>query len=280
MNKFIVSSWRCYTPFGREFYQPMEDYFLSSLGKYRDEFDRLYIIDSQWEVGKIPDWVTVVRTNPNKRYYETYKEIVPSLPEGAVLFLDNDMVIYKKGIISTIFSHLENHDIVSIYDTIGEKKYEELGGQSKFCPYLFASRVKTLLPFLDCEWGPVPWGETLSELTDRILKAGLKPYEMEEDKSNFLFGEELGNKKSRDLGYYHIRAGSTPAYLLSHRKRGDSQYKDWLKNQPKSEYLRQFAWYWIIGGSQFMNKDLVEELGIGYPDWLKYVESFRKYYGL
>ena len=276
-SKAIVVNLRSYTPFGKSFYQPIEDYFMSNLTHYKDEFDHLYIIDSEWGFGKLPDWVTILSVPTNLRYYEAFKEVLPLIKEDEVLFLDNDMVIYKPRVIFEAFEWLKKYDVVSIYDTIG-KTFQELGGKSKFCPYFFATRKETLMKFRDCEWGPkMPEHETLGELTAKILEAGLHPKEIEEDKSDFLFGEKLGDRRSKNLGYFHIRAGSTPAYLLAHKERGDKQYSDYLKNQPRSEYLRHFAFYQIMGGDV---SPVLEDLKLGVGEWDEYVKNFRIFHGL
>jgi hypothetical protein len=280
-SKALLCSFHCYTPFGRKFYQPILDNFTEMLFRYRNEFDTVYLLDSQWGIEPIADWVKVIVTNPSLRYYDAYKEVVPMVKEDMVLFVDNDMFIYRTRVIFEAFEWLKKYDVASIYDTIGEKHYLKLGGQSKFCPYFFATRTETLKKFINCEWGPkMPEHETLGELTQKMLEAGLRPKEIEEDKSDFLFGTELGERRSKNLGYYHIRAGSTPAYLLAHRERGDSQYFDYIKNQPKSEYLRQLAWYWIMGGNKFINIQLLTEIGENYGDWFKYIENFRIFHGL
>jgi len=277
-TKAIISAFHCYNPFGRKFYQPIEDYFIGNLEKYRNEFDRLYILDSQWSPRTFKDWITVLNTNPSERYYDVYKKILPNIKEDEVLFLDNDMVIYKPRVIFEAFEWLKKYDAVSIYDTIGEKHFQKLGGQSKFCPYFFCSRTETLKRFTDCEWGPnMPEHETLGKLTEKMLEVGMKPKEIEEDKSNFLFGEELGERRSKNLGYYHVRSGSLPAYLLSHRERGDKQYWEYLKNQPKSEYLRHCAWFEIMGGEV---TPIITDLNIPIYKWEEYVKNFRIFHGL
>lgn len=275
-TKAIICSFHCYTPFGRKFYQPIEDYFMAAMTKYKNEFDHLYIIDSQWGFEKLPGWATLFPLSPHLRYYDAYKFVLPSIKEDEVLLLDNDMVIYRPRVICEAFEWLKSHGVVSIYDTIGTKHYQKLGGQSKFCPYFFAAKTETLKQFLDCEWGPVPWGETLSELTAKMLESGICPKEIEEDKSNFLFGEK-NEGKSKNLGYYHIRSGSTPAYLLSHRERGDKQYADYIKHQPRSEYLRQFAWYQIMGGDV---TPILKDLNIGLGEWDEYIKGFKEFHGL
>jgi len=278
MSRAIITSMHCYTPWGRDYYQPIEDYFIGNLTKYKDEFDHLYILDSQWGFEPLPEWITVIKTNPSVRYYDAYKQVLPDIKEEEVLFLDNDFVIYKPGVISMIFGWLKEYGVASIFDTIGDFKTDKMNGKNKLCPYFFASSKKLLMNYLDVDWGNhMPHSETLGLLTEEMLKDNIKLWEMQEDKSNFLFGETLGSRRSKNFGYYHVRSGSTPAYLLSHRQRGDRQYTDYLKNQPKSEYLRQMAWYQIMGGDV---DSLIGDLVIGINEWSEYIKNFKIFHGL
>jgi hypothetical protein len=283
MSRAIVVAFHKYTPFGGEYYEPLLDFFLAKMREYKDEYDKLYICDSNWNIDpkKFKGLnVEVIRTNPHLRYYDTYKHVLPQIKEDLVLFMDNDMVVYKPGRIKAAFLYLEprEKEVVSIFDTIGSRTFPELNGKSKICPYWFAVRTKLLMQFRDCEWGPVYWGETLSELTLKMIEAGVKFYEWQEDKNNILFdGTQDGEGKSFDLGYYHVRAGSTPAYLLATKKYGNiDTYNDYLKNQPKSEYLRQCAWYQYMGGNPY---EIVKEVSEGF-DFKDYYEKFLQYHCL
>jgi hypothetical protein len=280
LSRAIVVAFHKYTPFGGEFYEPLLDFFIQNMKKYQDEFDTLYLVDSTWNIEE--DWnkVKVIKVNPNLRYYDAYKEILPKIEEHLILFMDNDMVIYKKGVIDATFEKLgEGFDVVSIYDTIGTFTSPLLNGKSKFCPYWFATGTAMLKDFTKCQWGPVAWGETLSELTTDMLKEDIKPFEWEEDKSNCLYdGTQEGNK-SKDLGYYHIRAGSTPAVLLAWENSPEhrEEYKKYIEQQPKTEYLRQCAWYQYIGGNP---ERIVLDTQIELVKWNGYIERFKKYHGL
>ena len=97
------------------------------------------------------------------------------------------------------------YDVVSIIDSIGTYKTDKLKNGNKLCPYLFATRTELLKKYLDVEWGPdMPYCETLGHLTEAMLKDNVRVFELEEDKTDF---------PTKDLGYYHVRAGSTPAWL-------------------------------------------------------------------
>src|SRR5882724_8912056 len=110
MTRAICVAFHKYTPFGDEFYEPLLDFFLQQIKKYEDEFDRLYIVDSNWNIDplKLVDiQSTVIKVNPHLRYYDAYKEILPQIKEDLVLFMDNDMVVYKHWRIDTTFNILD-----------------------------------------------------------------------------------------------------------------------------------------------------------------------------
>src|SRR3990167_6005036 len=223
MTRAVIMSWRNYQPYGKEFYDPMWYGFLHNLKLWANEFDKLYILDSQWnftqedarQLSLVKDNFEFVITDPADRYYDAYKNFLPQVKEDLVLFLDNDMVIYKSGVVDSIFIVHETdkehkiNGVVSIYDTIGDFKTDKMKGKNKFCPYLFSAPRDLLMKYLDIDWGPdMPYCETFGHLTEKMLEDGVRPFEWEEDKTDF---------PTKDFGWYHIRAGSTPAWLLAEK---------------------------------------------------------------
>jgi len=299
MTRAVLVCFHKYTPYGDKYYEPIYTYFMHKMNKHVGEFDKLYLLDSNWEIANNHSFAEIIRVNPHTRYYDVYKEVLPQIKEDSVLLMDNDMVVYREGIIRKAFDsvdYISVHDdkdnrvvdpvvafhVASIYDTIGTYQTNKMNGKNKLCPYFFAVPRNTLMEYRDCEWGPnMPEHETLGKLTEVMLNDGLKPYEFEEDKSNLLFNESGSYEgSSKDLGYYHIRSGSLPAVLLSWRQFDNPQFQKYIKEQPKTEYLRQFAWYWIMGGSIYMDQSLFKDLGVDYASWLIYVEKFRQYHHL
>lgn len=292
LSKAVVVAFHKYTPFGDEFYEPILDYFLKNMRKYENEYDKLYLLDSTWNIDpkKIEGLkAEIVKVNPSLRYYDAYKQILPEIKEYLVLFVDNDMIVYKEGVIKATFDKLETDiDVVSIYDSIGTYTTPLLNGKNKFCPYWFATGTLMLRDFLTVEWAPdMPYCETLGHLTEAMLKEKVIPYEWEEDKNNVLFDGTKDGEKGKNLGYYHIRAGSTPAYLLATKKYGDIQtYKDYLKNQPKSELLRHCAWYQYIldktyhpdAGWELL--EMLKDMEVDSTDFGRYMSRFEEYHGL
>lgn len=293
LSTAIVVAFHKYTPFGGEFYEPILDFFLQNMKKYENEYDHLYILDSTWNIDsqKIAGMkAEIIKINPSLRYYDAYKEFLPQVKELLVLFVDNDMVIYQEGMIKSAFEKLEGEfDVVSIYDTIGEKTFPQLNNKSKFCPYWFATGTTMLKDFVKCDWGPnMPLYETLGQLSECMLKEEVIPYEWEEDKSSIYFDGAQDGEKGKNLGYYHIRSGSLPAYLLATKFYGNKEtYSDYINQQPKREYLRQCAWFRYMcldNKTEAIYPDLLniitDDMKITLENWDKYFERFLNYHGL
>lgn len=279
-SRAVIVAFHKYTPFGDRFYEPIYNSFINRIEKYQKDFDTLYLVDSNWHINYLPPFAKIINVDPHLRYYDAYKEIVKQINEKYVLFMDNDMVVWQDHVIDDAFSFLsEGYDVVSIYDTIGEKTFSELNDKSKFCPYWFCTKRQTLLNYLQTDWGSnLPAYETLGKLTEEMLNNKLKPYEFEEDKDSIYFDGTKDGERGKQLGYYHIRAGSTPAYLLATKFYGNQDtYWKYLTEQPWNEYLRQFAWYQYMGGT---TGEILEDLHISIIDWMNYYDKFKRYHGL
>lgn len=295
MTRAIVVAFHKYTLFGDRYYEPILDFFVQNMKKYKDEYEKIYFVDSTWDIDirKLEGLnAEIVKVDPSLRYYDAYKKVLPDMKEDLVLFMDNDMVVYNEGVIRGTFLKLEpslndadTYDVVSIYDTIGSYETDKLNGKNKMCPYWFATKKDTLMKYLDVDWSPdaMPYTETFGLLTEAMLNDGLKPYEWEEDKSNCLFDEQQdGVLKGKDLGYYHIRAGSTPAYLLATKFYGNAKtYWDYINNQPRNELLRQCAWYeYMLGDISPALLLMLVDMKISAEEFYLYFHKFKKYHGL
>lgn len=292
MTRAIITCIHAYTPFGSEYYLPLFDNFINQLKKYEKEWDTVYILeDSNWKLPDrgLPEKYKFVSVDVHLRYFDAYKFILPHVKETAILFMDSDMVVYKPQMIEDAFEFLkEGYDVVTIYDTIGTMKVDLPDGKNKFCPYWFCTRKETLMKYLDVDWSAdsMPYTETFGLLTEAMLKDKLKPYEFEEDKNSIYIDGRQDDKKN--LGYYHIRSGSVPAYLLATKKYGNyDTYVKYLQEQPSQEYHRQMAWYEYMcreTNNEKMLKALREEFlsdtRVSIENWDKYYSKFIKYHGL
>ncbi len=260
MTKTILTCFHKYTPFGGEFYEPILDHYIKTMGKYASEYDKLYLLDSNWNIN--PEKIIglkaeIVKVNPSIRYYDAYKEVLPSVKEDIVLFLDDDIYIYREGSIGFSFKKIESgeYDVVSIIDQIGTYETNKLKNGNKFCPYWFSAKKDLLMNYVNVDWSPdMPYCETLGHLTEEMLKRDINVFELEEDKSEVKLWNPLITGKN--LGYYHIRNGSLAPYLLATKNFGNiDTYWEYLRNQPKTETIRLCNWYRLMGG----NPDEIEK---------------------
>lgn len=293
MNKVVIVSFHNYVPMhDHKYFNVILDYFLHNYRKYwSDEVDKLYLLDSNWDIKVDDPKIEVIKTDPNLRYYDAYKKVLPDIDADYVMFMDNDMVVYREGMVKRVFNDLHSFiDVVSIFDTIGTYKTDKMNGKNKFCPYWFATGKYYLQRYLDVDWGSnMPESETLGKLTEAMLNDEARVKEWKEDKTSLLFSDIMNyDKKGKNLGYYHIRAGSVPAFLLTHKHYGNKQtYEDYIKNQPKTEILRQIMWYFQMAKTTSNDLGLAEdmaemvfELGLDGPSWRKYDLAFQKFHGL
>ena len=109
-SRAIITAFHQYQPYGSRFYEPLLDFYLMTMEKYRSEFDKVYIIDSNWGVETSLDFVEVIKVNSNLRYYEAYQFVLPFVKEDLILLLDNDFIIYQAGIIDAAFKKLEEEE--------------------------------------------------------------------------------------------------------------------------------------------------------------------------
>lgn len=291
-TRAILTCLHAYTPFGQIYYEPILDFYLTTMRKYSSEYDMLYLIeDDNWRIDpeKLEGMkAKIVHVDSQLRYYNAFKTVLPQVTEDLVLFMDDDQIIYHPKVISGTFDLLEAMtaggdyhlwDVVSITDTIGTMKVPLKTG-NKLCPYFFASRKELLMKYLDVDWSGdnMPYTETFGLLTEALLKDGAKVHEIEDDKSNTLYDGTKNGDHSKDTGFYHVRGGSTVAYLLATLYHGNKEtYDDYLKNQPISELLRHCAWYECMGGHA---SSIWMDLGITNEDWADYCMKFKEYHGL
>lgn len=262
MTKAVLVSFRNYVWLeDHKYFDVIFDFFMKNFKEHwYDEIDKLYILDSKWDAVYDDPKVEIVKVDENLRYYEALKEFLPKVKEDLVMFLDNDMVVAEDKFIADAFKLIENgeYEVVTIMDTIGTWTTDRLKLGNKFCPYFFACPKDLLMKFRYSHWQPqMPDFETLGELTKDMVNAGVKVFEIEDDK----------NHPPLNKNFYHVRAGSTLAYLLT-TKHSESesalQYWDYLRYQPESEIRRHAWWYDLMGGD---SSEVIEDLDakVDYP---------------
>lgn len=249
MNRAVIIPFHQYTPFGHEFYQPLLNYQLKTYKKYRNEYDQLYLIDSEWGIPESDDYI-VLKKEIDGHHWVQFKWAIPKIKEENMLFMDNDVLLFDKGIIDNWFKKIEEgYEIATAFDGSGDyfkhtPHWMQAAGWKRMGSYYFILTKKLLSQIPNYDFAPIDidgkhfdsFGLFTSQWTKFIL-----------EKKVFKIIDHRNRKPSDP--YFHIRAGSTIPYLLASKHYGhEDDYWNYLKNQPKEEYLRQCRWYRFIGG--------------------------------
>lgn len=276
------------TPKTTDFFKVLFGYFLHNLNLWVDEFDKVYILDADWNFTKkekdalakaTNDKGVIMETNPNTPYMQAFKEVLPKIVEDKVLFLHDDTIIYKKGFVKKIFDDLEKYDIVSAFELIGtltdkiNKKWPAMNGYSNFASCLFGFKLDVLRSLEDFEDEAIyqyeagtyipelnyttvdgDWMETLGRVSIRLLGKGANVLQIKQDKSNLFFQTEIKGEKNSVPEWHHLRGGIGPGRMLTNKHYGwPKQYKDDCSDYIISENLRKFAWYWFANQNPYFN---------------------------
>lgn len=295
ISKAVCIAYHLYTPQGREFYMPLFNNFTENLKLWKDEFDTLYIIDSLYHfTEEEKKQVTDIKPNTifldreiDGHHWVQFKWVMPKIKEDAILFLDNDVVIYKKGIVKSWFDKIDKgYDFVGSFDGSGTSKETEKysfltkSGHKRMGSYYFILTKKLMDKIGDYTFEPLPEEgfDSFGKFTLQMLDTNPKIYEIIDDRSSIYFNGDKTPEVGLNLGYYHIRAGSSSAYLLATKKYGDIKtYEDYIKTQPKTEYLRQMAWYVYMSGNV---DEILNWININPDNWKNYLSEFKEYHGI
>jgi len=232
------------------------DYCLEHIARYKDEFDVLYIIDSNSNFTDVEKNHIREKSGcsdakiikPDFKHWEQSQKLWDLCTEDHLALFDHDMIFLRKGIIDAGFSALDNeYDVVSIfeagaYTTQGIwpriiEKFPVMNDKTKFALYFWVTKVAQMkqmgefsfrshhynvgeyIKELDYTTQEGDWVEALGQLTITMLGKGLKVLELENDlfRLPYLHLKAFEGKRGKDLGYHHIRGGQRAAYLLTTR---------------------------------------------------------------
>lgn len=309
-----------YHPHVGDYYKVYFDMLIKTLPTFRDEFDALYLIDQEWHFSQ-PEEQQLNILKKNSRilhspvtghHWEQFKWAIPQIQEDTILFMDNDVYVYKSGVIASWFEKAEKADIVAAFDGSGglkeqvHKRYpimEDLGTRMGSYYFILKKNLLDRLPHYD--FAPITytegtflpelnyhtvkgdWSDSFGLFTIRALALNPKIDTIIDDRSSIYFDEEITMSpapKGLDLGYYHLRNGNLPVLTLigKHNKQYQNDYNRIIKETPKRELLRLLMWFRILTGDKYIQETLpiLFDLGVSVADWENYLTEFKKYHGI
>jgi hypothetical protein len=276
------------TPQTSDYFKVMFGYFLQNLNLWVDEYDKVYVIDSDWNFseeekdkfyGATNHKGIIVKANPNTPYMTSFKQTLQYIQEDKVLFMHEDTIIYKKGFVKKIFDNLEEYDVVSAFEEIGtltariNKRWSVMNGYSNFATALFGFKLDILKPFSEFQdeatykYEPntyIPeldyytidgdWLETLGRETLSLLDLGAKVLQIPQDKSYLYFQTPPAVEKNNDTEWHHVRYWAAAPRLLANKNLGwPEEYQKEIQQPMIIDNLRRLAWYWIANKNPYFS---------------------------
>lgn len=211
---------------------------------WKDEIDELWIgLNSTMPrevmtelIKKLPKGVNILYLNRQIGYGKPLELLLNLSPEGNVLLLEDDTIIFKKGVVDNYFTLLEKDD----FDLIGSPRmsctadtanrladefklnYEGRGDKGPMFWPCFLWVKKSLLLKTDRNFDPSPWGDTFAWMSVQLRRL-IKSEKILEIPQYHCSPDDDINKENKwgifdgNCGYMHLGSLSSgiQSYLLT-----------------------------------------------------------------
>ena len=282
-SRSVIIPFHRYQPHVGEAYRVLFEYFLKNLPIWADEFDKLYLIDSDMNFTE-EDLARVKAIKPNTvickkeidgSQWVQFHWIIPQISEDNMLFIDHDLIINKKGVVEGWFKAIdEGYDFVGSFDSSGglreqihnrfpfmkEHDFTRMGsyyfiltkkllaktGKPDFTPVYNQEGLN--IPELNYTMTKDDWMDSFGMFTIKMLNFDPKIKIIEDPRDSiYLIDDKIVKdiQTPKNLGYYHIRNANLANYIMSSRNGYPEQYTGGLTNNPR-ELLRLLAWSQIM----------------------------------
>lgn len=316
MSRAICIPFHRYQPRTTQHYRVWENALANSIEYYKSEIDKLYLIDDDWEFTHEfldslgIDYEVIPKTREGHHWVQ-FKTAIPHIKEDYCLFLDNDVLFWKHGIVDGWFKEAGKGKFVTAWDGsggLGEVMQEHFpvlkdNSAHRMGSYYFIlnqeqmeiAKKEVLEPIYYSPGTKIPelhykaiegdWQDSFGVLTYKILSKNPETFTIEDDRSS-IYCQDGGFKKDPEipkrLGYYHVRNGNHSNYLLSSLYGGrEDDYKHSVSITPRRELLRILAWHWLSTGDQFGPLEfLLMDLNVNLVTWFEYLDAFKEYHGI
>lgn len=323
MTKAVVIPFFRYQPHVGLHYKIYFDWLIEALKIWGDEFDTLYLLDQDMKftgedlerIRAVKPQTEIIESTATGHHWVQFKNALPKVKEDVMLCLDNDVLIWRKGVVAKWLEQAQDCDLVTNFDGSGglqsqvRKRFPVLDQYqaNRMGSYYFVIRKDFLAKIPDFDFAPITytpgtyipqlnyttkendWSDSFGLFTIKALALDPKLGWIEDDRSSlYLEVESLLTKdplEPRQLGYYHVRNGNLPIYTLASKMHNYEDYLHVNTITPFREHMRLFAWFWILcdylGKEQFKPEmiDFLKDRGVIDKEWLKYVDKVKDYHG-
>lgn len=316
MSRAVCIPFHRYQPRTTQHYRVWEKALANSIKYYRYDIDKLYLIDDEWEFDKNfldslgVDYEIILKKREGHHWVQ-FKTAIPHIKEDYCLFLDNDVLFWKYGVIDEWFKEAQRGKFVTAWDGSGglrdqmqstfpilkEKDATRMGSyyfilnqdqmqlatQVELGP-MYYNHTSPHIPELNYKPTDGDWQDSFGILTYKILATNPDTYTIDDDRSSLLYvdGEFVRTPETpKQLGYYHVRNGNHTNYLLASMYGGrQDDYVNSLKITPKTELMRIMAWHAICSGDSLDLAPILDDLGVTFEGWQHYLHAAKEYHAL
>lgn len=306
-----------YQPRVGEYYKVYFEWLLKALNIWGDEVDKVYLIDQEWEftpydltrLRAVKKDSYIIKSEVTGHHWEQFKFAIPKVEADTILFLDNDVLIWQKGVVKKWFEEAKA-DVVTAWDGSGGlrdivwEKYPIMKSinATRMGSYYFILHKEIFDKIPDFDFSPKTypvgtyikeldystvggdWSDSFGLFTIKLL--GLEPpvsfSTITDDRSSISLTKEGVSETNEplQLGYYHIRNGNLPIYTLASKLSHPEDYERTLRITPLSEFTRLFAWFDIVSDYSYKKEilEVMKDVDISEKEWNDYIEGFRMYH--
>lgn len=269
-------------------------FFLLHCNKWSKYVDKIYIIDSGCNLDPSDNPRIEIIRKPPASHWENINEAIRRVPDGNILLLDSDIIIYDPEVIARGFKDLDEYDGVGIFDSSGGlsmsnyelmRENENRFERRRFCPYLFFLRKGALRPDFDfTPRGGEFWTDSMGTVTEQLLADGKKIKELQDDRATISLEDDgritslqwLDTPPKKwaldehlNLGYYHIRNFGGGLKIFN---RGA------FDEVPGREARRLLTWV-VVLGEKVKDQALLEKYRFVFGnEFSEYLKEFKKYH--
>lgn len=272
--------------------QILFDYFLKSMTKWGDNFDTIYLINSndyfseaeQKELVANHFGKLIIVATHNLSHAQNLNTIFPMVEEEIVCIIDHDTLIYD-NMLAVYLKQIEKYDVAAFIERPDSARL------SRFAPYFFIGKRSIFPAKPDFSEDPEHNHlDPFAKLTHQLLASGTTFTEVPDDRSTIQLMEDGSINRTPAIpaltGVYHVRNFVGGLILIETYQNDTEDFHRRFDTMPFSEVTRLLGWLWLLNSKTRENKALFEnilkivtkEMGIGTQAWLTYMIEFERYH--
>lgn len=296
MTKALVVIFHRYAGMVSDNDQILFEYWLKSAQDWAQNFDTLYIVNSNdylpegFDIALELDsfvhntypQIKVINTN-NLSHAQNLNTIFPKIEEEIICIIDHDTLIYENTI-NVYLQQIEKFDVAAFIEKPDAKTI------SRFAPYFFVGKKSIFPANPDFSEEPPTHLDPFAKLTHQLLDSGITFVEVPDDRSTIQLLSDGSIVKNPTIpvmtGTYHVRNFMGGLILAETYQTDKDAFHRRFDTMPYEEVTRLISWVWRLNQLTRRNRGLEEsilsmigkEMNISPQQWDEYMMEFCAYH--